>query len=833
LGLLLLAGTMAAYQPVWHAGFIWDDDNYVTKNRTLRDFSGLKQIWFDTKATPQYYPLVYTTFWLEYHAWRLNPLGYHIVNVLLHALGAILLWRVLKRLELAGAWLAAAVFALHPVNVESVAWITERKNVLSGVFFFGAAWAYLRFTGESGSERQRRGWWLAGLLLFVCALLSKTAVCSLPLALLLARWWKEKRLKWGDVAPLVPFFIAALWLGLQTAWLEKHHVGASGAAWSSSFAERGLLAGRALWFYAGKLVWPVNLTFVYPRWQLDARVWWQWLFPAGALAIVAALWFGRKRIGGGPLAAILLFASTLFPVLGFWDVYYMRYSFVADHFQYLAGVGIIVLATGGMTLAAGRWKTGQPFLKPALWGFLLFTLGALTWHQCGMYADAETLWRTTLARNPGCRMADNNLGLLYLQTGDVEKAIAQYGKALETAPDDAEARNNLGSALFKKGELNEAIAQYRKALELKPDYADARNNLGNALKQKGDLEGAIAQYRKALENDPDYANAHLNLGVALAQNGQMEEAVAQYHKALEINPGSAEAHNNLGVVLLSQARMEEAIAQYRKALEIDPDYANAHLNLGVALAQNGQMEEAVAQYRKALEIDPDYVKARDNLGKALLRKGDFGGAMACLEKTTAPSPDPLARWNNLGNELLQKQDWDEAIVCYQQAIKINPRSADTFPYLGMAFFKKGEIKEAMGCWQQALEINSNQVYVLNNLAWLLATTPDASLRDGAKAVALAAQANQLSQGGNPLVLHTLAAAYAEAGSYGLAAVTARRGLELAVEQKNDALAATLQKEIKLYEADTPARDSTMRESEMARPGEAPQRGEPTVRDAPQ
>ena len=209
-----------------------------------------------------------------------------------------------------------------------------------------------------------------------------------------------------------------------------------------------------------------------------------------------------------------------------------------------------------------------------------------------------------------------------------------------------------------------------------------------------------------------------------------------------------------------------------------------------------------------MALQPDLAEARDNLGKALLRKGDFGGAMACLEKTTAPSPDPLARWNNLGNDLLQKQDLDEAIVCYQQAIKINPRSADTFPYLGMAFFKKGEIKEAMGCWQQALEINSNQVYVLNNLAWLLATTPEASLRDGAKAVALAAQANQLSGGGNPLVLHTLAAAYAEAGSYGLAAVTARRGLELAVEQKNDALAAMLQKEIKLYEADTPAREAT-------------------------
>ena len=841
LGLLLLAATMMAYAPVWHAGFIWDDDTYLTSNRTLHDWSGLRQIWFDTKATPQYYPLVYTTFWLEYHAWKLNPLGYHLVNVLLHALGSILLWRALKRLALPGAWLAAAIFALHPVNVESVAWITERKNVLSGVFFFAAAWAYLRFTGESGRTRQRRGWWLAGLLLFICALLSKTAACSLPVALLLARWWKEKRLKWGDALPLVPFFIAGLWLGLQTAWLEKHHVGASGAAWSSSFAERCLIAGRALWFYAGKLLWPAHLTFVYPRWQLDARLWWQWLFPAAALAVVAALWFGRKRFGGGPLAAILFFAATLFPVLGFLDVYYMRYSFVADHFQYLAGVGMIVLAAGGMTLSLERWKTGRPLLQPALRGSLLLTLGALTWQQCGMYAGQETLWRATLARNPGCRMARNNLGLFYLRTGELEKAIAEFRETLQTAPDDAEARNNLGFALFKKGEMNESIAEYRKALAIMPNYAEALLNLGNVLKRQGDLAGAIAQYRKALEINPDYADAHLNLGVALAQSGQVEEATAHCRKALEINPGSAEAHNDWGVVLLNLARVDEAIAQYRMALEIDPDYANAHLNLGVALAQNGHMEEATAQYRKALQINPgsaeahndlgvvlfsraqldeaaaqyrmalainpDYLTARNNLGKALLRKGDLDGALACFEKTTALSLDPLTKWNHLGNDLLQQQDLDEAIVCYQQAIKINPRSADAFPYLGMAFYKKGEIKEAMDSWQQALEINPNQVYVLNNLAWLLATTPDASLRNGTKAIALAAQASQLSGGGNPTVLHTLAAAYAEAGSFGLAADTARRGLELAVEQKNGALAATLQKEIKLYEAGAPVRDA--------------------------
>jgi hypothetical protein len=385
--ILLPALTLLAYLPVWHAGYIWDDDFYVRNNWTLHDLNGLKHIWFDTEATPQYYPLVHTTFWLEYHAWKLDPAGYHIVNVVLHALGAILFWRVLKLLALPGAWLAAALFALHPVNVESVAWITERKNVLSLVFFCAAAWAYLRFTAESQSQNRRRAWWCAALLLFVCALLNKTVACSLPPVLLLERWWKKNRLETGDVLPLVPFFIIGLGMGLHTAWLEKHHVGASGAEWSFSLAERCLIAGRALWFYAGKLVWPAPLTFIYPRWQLDAGVWWQWLFPAAALAVVTALWLARKRIGRGPLAAFLFFAITLFPALGFVDVYPFRYSFVADHFQYLACLGPLALAAAGIELGLARMTKQTAVPRTIIIVALLASLGTLTWHQCGMYAD--------------------------------------------------------------------------------------------------------------------------------------------------------------------------------------------------------------------------------------------------------------------------------------------------------------------------------------------------------------------------------------------------------------------------------------------------------------
>jgi tetratricopeptide (TPR) repeat protein len=361
----------------------------------------------------------------------------------------------------------------------------------------------------------------------------------------------------------------------------------------------------------------------------------------------------------------------------------------------------------------------------------------------------------------------------HLQTTYWKDSASLWTHALSCASANIVARDNLAAALVQKGEVEDGILQYRKALEIKPDDAGSRNNMGIALFVTGDLEGAIAEYRKVIEFNPAYEDAHYNLGIALFQKGNLEGA----------------------------------IAQYRTALELKPDDENAHKNLGDALLKQGKLDEAAAQYRKALDIHSDDLEAHYSLGKALLRKGDLDGAMACFQKSAEPSPDPLTRWNRLGDALLQKGDLEEAMVCYQQAIKINPRSAEAYANLGLAFFKKAEIKQAMDSWQQALEIKPDQLYVLNNLAWLLATTPDASLRDGAKAVALAARADQLSGGGNPMMLHTLAAAYAEEGSYGLASATARRGLALAAEQKNEALAATLQKEIKLYEAGAPVREA--------------------------
>jgi len=507
-GTLIVLFVFLAYLPALRGGFIWDDDTYVTENATLHDLGGLQRIWFEASAEPQYYPMVFTTFWLEYHLWGLNPVGFHLINVLLHATAAILLWQVLLRLRIRGAWLAAVLFALHPIEVESVAWITERKNVLSAVFYFAAALAYLRFVGlkeSGGPNRLRWSWYLAALVLFVAALLSKTVTCSLPAALLLVSWWKKGRVPRVEILPLLPFFALGAGLGLMTAWIEKHYVGTQGAEWSLTFADRCLIAGRALWFYAGKLVWPAHLTFIYPRWNIEPGVWWQWLFPIAAAGVGAGLWLARRRIGREPLVAVLFFAGTLGPALSFVDVYPMRYSFVADHFQYLAGIGLIVLGAAVLNRV--------PRVIPAM---LVVLLGALTWQQAGIYRNPETLWRDTLAKNPDCWMAHNNLGLLLSDQGRIEEAMQHYHQSLQINPNNDEALYNLGVALAGEGRFDEAIENYRKAIQIDPNFGDALNNLGVALADEGRFDEAIKNYHRALQISPDFPRALNNLAWLLA-----------------------------------------------------------------------------------------------------------------------------------------------------------------------------------------------------------------------------------------------------------------------------------------------------------------------------
>jgi len=567
----LLAAILLVYRPAWSGGFLWDDAAHLTRG-DLRSWQGLWRIWFDPGATQQHYPLVHSAFWLQQRLWGNDPTGYHLVTVLLHFGAALLVALNLRKLAVPGAYLAAAIFALHPVHVESVAWITELKNTLSAVFYLGAALAWLHF-----EERRQLRTWLLALLLFALALCSKTVTATLPAALLLVHWWRRGRPSWRrDVVPLLPFFALGAVAGLFTIWVERRLVGAEGAAFDLSAAQRGLIAGRAAWFYLGKLVWPADLVFIYPRWNVDAVALSQYLYPAAAVAAVGGLWARRKRFPGA-LAAALFFLGTLFPALGFFDVYPFLFSFVADHFQYLASIGIIALAASGIA-SMPRRRAGQGVSLA-----VLAILAALTWKQSHLYADAETLYRATIRGNPACWMAYNNLAGLLISRDAADEAEGLARTALKLKPGYPEAHNNLALALARRGQSDEAIVHYRQAIELSPGYAEARNNLGFALAARGDLDEAIFQYRKALESEPGRAGIHYNLAMALVARGQVLPAVSHLRRAVEMQPDFLEAHNNLGILLARSGRLDEAIEQFRQALEIAPGSPEVRKNLDVAL----------------------------------------------------------------------------------------------------------------------------------------------------------------------------------------------------------------------------------------------------------
>jgi tetratricopeptide (TPR) repeat protein len=519
----LVAAVFLAYQPVWRAGFVWDDDAHVTAP-ALRSAAGLARIWTEPDVTQQYYPVLHSLFWLEHRLWGGAAAGYHLANLMLHALAAGLFGLLLRRLAVPGAWLAAACFALHPVHVESVAWISEQKNTLSAVFYLAAALAWLRFDGE----RRSRDYWLATGL-FILGLLTKTVVATLPAALLVLCWWRRGRVDArADVRPLLPWFLLGAVAGLFTAWVERHQIGAAGAAHELSWLQRGLLAGRAVWFYLGKLAWPVDLTFIYPGRAL------QWLPLAGALAATAVLWARRAR-QRAPLAAWLLFGGTLFPVLGFLNVYPFIYSFVADHFQYLASLAPLALAAAALARAPRR-------LGVTLAVALLGTLGALTWRQARDYHDAETLYRATITRNPGCWMAWNNLGSLQLaDPARNAEAIASFEAALRIRPDYAEARGNLGLALTQAGRPDEAVPHLRESLRLKPGPYQLHNNLGIALAMSGRPAESLPAFRQAAALNPTLPNIEENWAKALLLLNRPDEAREHFARAARLRAPPAPA----------------------------------------------------------------------------------------------------------------------------------------------------------------------------------------------------------------------------------------------------------------------------------------------------
>ena len=686
-------------QTLGHEFVNYDDELYVYENPIVQ--KGLTWDGFRWALTyggiGHWHPLTWLSHMLDCQWYGLQAGGHHFTNLLLHTASVILLFLVLRRMTgfLWRSAFVAAGFAIHPLRVESVAWVAERKDVLSAFFFMLTLGAYVRYVRRPPSMI-RYG---AVALCFALGLLSKNMLVTMPFVLLLLDYWPLNRLSGFSprillrrVSEKIPLFVLTIGSCVATA-LVPEKVSAGNSLFFTLRMENAVVSYVT---YVWQMIHPSGLACLYPN-PTNYLPFWQ---VAGALvlllAITGAAWAFR-RTHPWLVVGWLWYLGMMIPVIGIVQISYYAH---ADRYTYLPQIGLYLM----LTWAAADLCAGWRHRREALGGLFTIILVALIFcarTQTAYWRNSELLWTHTLA----------------------------------CTADNYTAHNNLGEALFQKGKVDEAITQYQTALEIKPDYTDAHNNLGEALFQKGRVDEAIAQFQKVLEIQPGYMHAHYNLGIALAQKGLLDEAIDQFRKTLEVLPDYLAAYNNLGFVLAQKGFTDNAIVQFRKALEIQPDSAEAHSNLGNVLLQKGRVDEAITHYQAALQIKPNDVEVHNNLGSALLQKGRV----------------------------------DEAIIQYQKALEIKP----------------GYPK------------------ALNNLAWILATIPQASLRNGSQAVELAQQANQLTGGENPIILRTLAAAYAEAGRFGDAVSSAQKAIELAQAAGQNNLAKQFNNELKLYEAGHP------------------------------
>jgi tetratricopeptide (TPR) repeat protein len=775
-GSLLFLATLFSHWQAIGGGFIWDDDAHVTKP-ALRSLQGLWDIWFKLGATQQYYPLVHSTFWLEHALWGDNASYYHIVNILLHAFACFLLVAVLKRIEIPGAWVAGFIFALHPVHVESVAWVTEQKNTISALFYLGAAYFYFKYDKER--DLKQYGYAIG---IFILALLSKTVTATLPAAMLVLFWWKRGRLSFKyDVIPLLPWFILGASGGYFTAWVERVFIGAQGADYQSAViltpVTRVLLAGHVIWFYMAKLLWPANLIFIYEHWTLSASNVFDYIYTLGIIGLLSFLvrlavkpWNGRPTdtLSRAPLAGFLFFCGTLFPVLGFANVYPFMFSYVADHFQYLASLGILVPIAAGLTLLVDQIALEHRGMGSAVGGVLLALLGFLSWNQCSMYKDGETLYRVTIERNPSCWMAHNNLGAILLNSGKQAEAQEQFEAALkirEGYPDaqsnecsvliregrfqeaiahgeialklreSAENENNLAIALADVGRTSEAINHYLVALRIRPNYVEVLNNLGNAYSTLGKKKEALECYQTALKYMPNFADAYANIGVLYSGVGQIAEAIQVYEKAVSLNPNSAQFHGQLGLAYSNAGRHGEAIAQFQASLSLFPNGADIWFYLGNSLVALGKFAESEQPFLNAIRLNPNYIAAENNLASVYYRLGRLPEAINHYQMAIRLNPNYAEAHSNLGVSLAASKLIADAVSEYQKAVQLNPGYADAYNNLGLALANLNRNKESVEAFKTAIKINANNPDYYDNFARTLVAQGDKKAADEQIAIA--------------------------------------------------------------------------------------------------
>ena len=683
-----------SYFPALAAGFVWDDEIILTRATPLHTWPGLAQIWFTPRALlpyeGHYWPLLYTTFWLEHKLWGLAPLGYHVVNLLLHTGVVLLLWRLLRRLEVPGAWFAAAVFAVHPLHVESVAWVIGRKDMLATVFYLAAVLAYIRYA-EMPRGQRRGGPYLLAVALFVLGLLSKSITITLPVALLLWHWWRHGRVTLADGRRTLPFFLVGLGIALAE---YAYSVGNNSISFGYTPLERGLIAARALAFYAGKLLWPAGLTGIYPRWEPGIGDVLAWGCAIGFAAVVAVLWHWRRPLGRGPLAGVLFFAVALSPVLGFVDFGYMEFSFVADRYQYLAGIGLIAVVAGAagracqLSLATLPEHRTQParLAIGAAGAAILAVAGLLTWNQTGLYRNPGTFFTHVIAHNPQARHAHSNLGVYLAAEGHDREALAAYQIAHERQPDNPDLLNNIGVLLLNQDRHAEAIARFRAALRLNPQHqntmrnlAAALDSLGAQLSNQGRHEEAITRYREVLRLNPQHQDAMNNLatmlsniGVQRLNQGRHEEAMAHFREALRLHPQHRDAMGNMARVLIDQGRYAAALASMQQVIAHYPDDVQAHHLLGGLLSKQGRPEEAIAHFHEVLRLNPQHPTALRDIAGMRMNQGRYAEGLASAQQTIARDPDDAQAHQLAGLGLFHLDRKADALRHYDRALALDP-----------------------------------------------------------------------------------------------------------------------------------------------------------------
>ncbi len=640
--LLIVAAGVWVFYPAIHGQWLWDDDVLITNNLLIHDPAGLWKTWFaPTMSLIDYFPITVSVEWLAWRAWGLNTFGYHLTSIVLHLTSALLVWRLLSKLGIRLAWLGGLLFAIHPVMVESVAWIAELKNTLSLPPFLIAMCAWIDYE-EHGKWTH---YWLA-LGLFLVAMLCKTTMVMFPFVILLYAWWKRGRIRVRDLTGSAPFFVVSLVLGLTTMWF-LHHAMAPQAVQLGGFLSRVACAGLSLAFYFSKSVLPIGLLPTYPQWAVGRPSLVQFL-PWPILGGVLYLcWANRASWGRHALLGLGFFLINLAPFVGFTAAAYMDFTWVMDHTLYIPLIGLIGLATAGLGWLDDRVPASTRPYGIGMVTVVLVLLAVSSRAYAGLYVNPETLWTYTVERNSDAWLAYDNLGYTLTKAGKFTEAIGEFEQALRINPNYASTHDDLGTALFRVGRLREAQREVEQALRIDPDSATAHNNLATILVHLGRIPEAIQQFQAAVRINPNDAEAHNGMGTALVQNGQYADAVEEFEAALQINPDFSEVHDNLGAMLAHFGQIPEAIEQFQAAVRINPNDAEAHYDMGFALTQTGRDEDALEEFEAAVRINPDFAEAHNNLGVILARRGRIPEAIQQFQAAVQINPNYTEARRNL------------------------------------------------------------------------------------------------------------------------------------------------------------------------------------------